>query len=77
MYELKVLKIKIENNIKDVEKLYDFYLERYDNYEKEFDKSLDGTYFERRLNDLRVEKSTLEHVILMIEKQSGFEENAE
>lgn len=68
MTELKILKSKIENQLQGVERLYDYYLEKYD-------ENPDGTYFERRLDELRVEKSTLENVILMIEKQETIEVN--
>lgn len=62
------LKMKLEKQLKNVEQLYDYYLEKYD-------ENQDGKYFERRINELRVEKRTIENVIDMIENPKGYEEN--
>ena len=63
---MEKLKKAIENQLKNVEKLYDYYLDKYD-------ENQDGKYFERRINELRVEKRTLENIIDMIENPESFE----
>lgn len=65
---MQELKMKLEKRIIIVDELYNYYLEKYD-------ENPNGKYFERKLNELRIEKRTLQMVIDMIENPSEYEVN--
>lgn len=60
------MKEKIEQEIRDLEEKYDYYLEKTEEY---YDKSNTLKYYEERIHEIKIEINTYKKVLEMLENE--------
>lgn len=65
---VKLLKTNIDNQLKGIEELYDYYLIKLEEFPE-------NEYYNRRLDELRIERRTYEVVLDMMENPEEYEVN--